>query len=386
MDYTKQPLTFKARKALRYVRLYGPGRTLVKVRSQYHMARSYEQLPPEPRVPTPGKHVGLLGCGKFAFAQIAYYLSKDYGQVLRGAMDVEIARAASLFQRYDLDYYTDDAARVIEDPAVDIVFIASNHASHAEYAIAALEQGKHVHIEKPHVVSDDQLRRLCSAMRTTSGSVALGFNRPLSRIGREIHARLGSQEGAAMLSWFIAGHELDADHWYHREEEGGRILGNLCHWTDFVLRLVPSGRRYPILVTPTRTEQADCDIAVTYTFADGTIAAITFSAKGHTFEGVKERFAAHRGDVLLTMDDFRTLTVDIGPERHRIVQPFRDHGHRAALHNSYALTGRDGRSGEAASVDYVWETGDLFLRTREALERRETVTVEPYRADLACVI
>ncbi len=382
MDYAKQPLTFKARKALRYVRLYGPSRTLVKVRSQYHMARRYEQLPREPAGAAPGKHVGLLGCGKFAYAQIAYFLSKDYGNVLRGAMDVEIARAASLFERYNLDYYTDEAARVIEDPAIDVVFIASNHASHAEYAIAALEQGKHVHIEKPHVVSDDQLRRLCAAMTTASGKVALGFNRPLSRIGCEIHARLASQEGAAMLNWFIAGHEIEADHWYHREEEGGRILGNLCHWTDFVLRLVPPERRYPILITATRAEQADCDIAVTYTFADGTIAAITFSAKGHTFEGVKERFAAHRGDVLLTMDDFRTLTVDIGPERHRIVRPFRDHGHRAALRNSYALS--DG-GGTAASVQYAWDTGELFLRTREALARRESVIVEPYRADLAGV-
>jgi hypothetical protein len=186
-----------------------------------------------------------------------------------------------------------------------------------------------------------------------------------------------------MLNWFIAGHEIEADHWYHRDAEGGRILGNLCHWTDFVLRLVAPERRYPILITPTRAEQADCDIAVTYTFADGTIAAITFSAKGHTFEGVKERFAAHRGDVLLTMDDFHTLTVDIGAERHRIVQPFRDHGHRAALRNSYALTDRGGRRGEPATVEYVWETGDLFLRTREALERREPVTAESYRASLA---
>ncbi len=186
-----------------------------------------------------------------------------------------------------------------------------------------------------------------------------------------------------MLNWFIAGHEIEADHWYHREEEGGRILGNRCHRTDFVLRLVPRECRYPIVVTPTRAEQADCDIAVTYTFGDGTIAAITFSATGHTFEGVKERFAAHRGDVLLTMDDFRTLTVDIGPERHQVVQPFRDHGHRAALRNSYALTDRGGRGGEAASIDYVWETGELFLRTRDALERNRAVTVEPYPAAVA---
>jgi hypothetical protein len=39
MDYTKQPLAFKLRKALRYARLYGPGRTWMKVRGQYHMQK-----------------------------------------------------------------------------------------------------------------------------------------------------------------------------------------------------------------------------------------------------------------------------------------------------------------------------------------------------------
>ena len=245
--------------------------------------------------PPNGRHVGIVGCGKFAFAQIAFYLRKNFGDVIYGAMDVEIARAASLYEKYGLAYYTDDAAQLIADPNVDTVFIASNHASHAEYAIAALEAGKTVHIEKPHVVTEDQLRRLCAAMAASPGRVALGFNRPVSEIGLEIKRALDSQPGSLMLNWFVAGHEIAKDHWYFRDEEGGRVLGNLCHWTDFVYRLVPSENRFPITINPTRAEAADADIAVTYIFGDGSIAAITFSAKGHAFEGVIERFSAHRG-------------------------------------------------------------------------------------------
>src|ERR1044072_9354443 len=227
-------------------------------------------------------------------------------------MDVDIHRAASLYEKYGASYYTDDADKVINDPAVDIIFIASNHASHAEYAIKALEAGKSVHIEKPHVVNDDQLLRLCSTMLESKGKVALGFNRPNSRLGREIKRHLDSQTGAAMLNWFIAGHELPPGHWYFDEEEGGRVLGNLCHWTDFVFQMMSPERRYPILIRPTHAEQSDCDIAVTYPFGDGSIAAITFSAKGPTFEGVRERFAAHRGNVLISMDDFKELVGEVG--------------------------------------------------------------------------
>ena len=41
MDYTKQDLKFKIKKALRYIRLYGVSGTLVKMRGQYHMKRWY---------------------------------------------------------------------------------------------------------------------------------------------------------------------------------------------------------------------------------------------------------------------------------------------------------------------------------------------------------
>jgi predicted dehydrogenase len=378
MDYTRQPLLFKARKALRYVRLYGSRRTRVKAESHYHMKKRYPVLPAARRAADPGKHVAILGCGKYAFAQIAYYLRKNFGDVIYGAMDVDIERAASLYETYNLVTYTDDAEELIADPAVDIVFVASNHASHAEYAIAALRAGKAVHIEKPHVVTAAQLRRLCVAMEQSDAPVALGFNRPLSRIGREIASCLAAEDGPSMLNWFIAGHELPADHWYFREEEGGRILGNLCHWTDFVLRLVPHEHRYPIEVNPTRAAKADSDIAVTYTFGDGTIAAITFSAKGHTFEGVKERFAAHRGNTLITMDDFKTLDVQVVERRRRTRQRHRDHGHEELIRSSYLLSRGQGAP---ASTEYVWETGELFLKTREALERSERLTLAPFDRD-----
>jgi predicted dehydrogenase len=376
LDYTKTPLNFRLRKAARYVRLYGPSRTLVKIRSQYHMNRRYSTLPKlAPSAATDSaRHVGILGCGKFAYSVIAYHVTQRHPGTLRGAMDIDVNRAASLAERYGLAYYTDDSAKVIEDPSIDLVYIASNHASHADYAVRCLEQGKHVHIEKPHVVSYEQLTRLCTAMTTAEGRVGIGFNRPESPFGRTIAQALAAQEGAGMYNWFVAGHEIPPGHWYYRPEEGGRVLGNLCHWTDFVLRLVPREVRYPIEILPARAELSDSDISVSYVFGDGSIASITFSAKGHAFEGVRERFAAHKGEVLIALDDFMVLSLERGEHKSRKKLLTRDHGHEASVLSSYALT--QGAPGE--SVDYIWETGDLFLRTREALEANEKLTVEPF--------
>jgi predicted dehydrogenase len=378
MDLMSQPLSFRVRKAARYTRLYGPRRTLVKIRGQYHLANTRGT---SGELSSPGSqeaHVGIIGCGGFAYSHIAYYLKKNFGYVMRGAMDVDAARAASLARAYRMHYSTDDARRIFEDPSIDLVFVASNHASHADYAIEALRAGKNVHIEKPHAVSEEQLVRLCRAVRETGGRVALGFNRPGSELGRRTRELLAAQSGPAMLNWFVAGHAIPPDHWYFREEEGGRILGNLCHWTDFTYQMLSASARYPIRIRPTSNRPLDADLVVSYVFGDGSLAAIAFSAKGHTFEGVREHLEAQRGNLLLSLSDFKRLDADIVEHRERRRLLFRDHGHEATIRRSYALSGRAGRAAEGCTVQYLWETGELFLKTKEAVEQGSERVLEPF--------
>ena len=380
MDYTKSPLWFRARKVLRYVRLYGVSRTLAKVRGQYHMKAHYDKLPAcrEPESST--RHVGLIGCGNFPFGNIAYYLSKEVGPVIRGAMDIDPHRAASLAERYGADYHTTDAAKLLADPQIDLVYIASNHASHAEYAIAAIKAGKAVHIEKPHVVNEDQLKRLLAAVEEAERPrINLGFNRPLSPFGKRILETLEGQEGASVINWFVGGHEIDADHWYFHEAEGGRVLGNLCHWSDFTLRMVAAEGRYPIRIIPTRAAASDCDIAVTYVFGDGSIGAITFSAKGHAFEGVRERLNVHKGNVLISLSDFGELVIDDVETKKRYRPWLRQHGQRDAILRSYTMSTRGGNA-DGMDINYVRQTAELFLATRVALEDNQEVVLEAHSA------
>jgi len=349
----------------------------VKIAGQYHMRRQYAIPPRNYRPAAPRAHVGIIGCGSFAFTVIAHYLARNYGRVIRGCMDIDADHAASLCHYYGASYYTTNADELISDAAIDLIFIASNHATHADYAIRALKAGKDVHIEKPHVVRQDQLDALCEAMESGKNRVlSIGYNRTRSKFGTRIRDTLRRENGEIMQNWFIAGHELPAGHWYFSESEGGRVLGNLCHWVEFVYHMMPPERRFPIAVTPIRSSKSDCDIAVGYTFGDGSIAALTFSAKGHTFEGVKERYAAHRGDVLISMDDFQLLRIDDRERTQKIGLRTRDHGHEASICSSYELHEASGKEG--CTVAYVQEVGQLILRTREALEQSRSVTLAAY--------
>lgn len=383
-DYTQAPLLFKVRKAARYVGLYGLSKTLCKIRGQYHMKSQTEfEGPrwdnPACRTPeAPERSVAIIGCGNFAYSNIAYYLRRHNPRFLRAAYDTHGSRALSLCKAYAGARAVADWREILSDPLAKLVFIASNHASHAEYAVACIEAGKHVHIEKPHVVTRDQLDRLVDAMKRFPRSrVFLGFNRPRSRLFGELRTALAAETGPLMINWFIGGHEIPEDHWYFDEREGGRVLGNLCHWTDLTLQLVGMENAFPCTIVPATPRNAKSDFVVTLMFADSSCAAITFSAKGHAFEGVREVLNIHKGDVLANLTDFQTLTIDVVEERRRLRLLHRDHGHEANIVNS--LAGALSADGTGESQEYVFATARLFLAVRESIDTGKPVHLSVQR-------
>jgi predicted dehydrogenase len=369
VDYTESPLAIRIRKAVRYARLYGLARTLSKVEGQYHMKG---RRSPRRRGRNARAHVGIIGCGNFAFTTIAYHLERHAGQVIRGTMDIVPERAESLARRYGGHYATTDAERLLADPDIDLIYVASNHASHAAYAIRALDQGKSVHIEKPHVIDNEQLDRLCEAMERSRGKVRLGFNRPFSPFGQELMALVAQQTGPVTASWFVVGYRLPLDHWYNDPREGGRVLGNICHWTDFAYRLVPPERRYPIDVHPVRA--AD-DHMFCLAFADGSTVSITFAASGDVFEGVREHLGLQRGDLVVDLVDFQRMRVDVRDSTHQRSLRWRNHGHEASVMRSYKMSDRARRRQPSDSASYVRGTAELFLRVQESLISGRRITV-----------
>jgi predicted dehydrogenase len=374
MDYLEQPLSFKIKKVLRYMGMYGFQRTYMKILGQKHMRRTYKTLPHMKGKVKKNKTVGIIGCGNYSFTTIAYFLRKEFGHCIAACMDKDINRAASYASHYKAPIYTDNADVVINNDNIRLIYIASNHATHAEYAIKALEAGKNVYIEKPHVVSVEQLKRLHQAMQKYDGKVFLGFNRPNSGFGKLIRDMLLASGGPAMINWFVVGHYLEPSHWYLRRGEGGRVLGNLCHWTDFTLRLVRNNI-HPITIVPARFDKSDRDMAVNLIFSDGTIAGITFSSQGHTFEGVRESLRIQKGNILVAMDDFKSLEIELMAGKTRVVNYYHDHGHKNNIINAYKNVHQNEAYRRDMEISHIVNTAWLFLNVKEALDKNERIKI-----------
>jgi len=378
VSHLEKSFSYKIRKVLRYITLYGPARTLMKIRGQFHMQRTkdFEGDIFLNKVKTStSRFVGLIGCGNFPYCNSAFYLRKMAPDFLRGTYDLLPQRSLSLCSDYAGAYAARNVDTILQDPEIQLVYIASNHATHAEYAIAALDAGKHVHIEKPHVISQLQLEQLVGAQkRNPRGMVFLGFNRPKSRLFKILKLWLNKEQGPVAINWFVAGHKLPDDHWYYDDAEGSRIAGNVCHWTDLSLQIVGLERAFPCEIRATCPSNSKSDYAISILFADQSLASISFSAKGETFEGVREILNIQRGDVIATLDSFDALKVARGTTTKIYKEFFRDHGHKENLVNSYIAV-RDGDLSRAVSAEYSMATAQLFLACNRAVRDGKVVTV-----------
>lgn len=390
MDYTKSSLKFKILKTLRYLKLYGLSRTLIKIAGQYHMSYKVDDIQGnlwinERIVGAKSNHNGiaLVGCGNFSFSNLAFYLKKRDHNFLLATFDVNMGRAISLARKYKGKFAFRNFKDIITNDDIKLVFIASNHSTHASYAIECINAGKDVHIEKPTVVSYEQLELLTNAAKENpTVKIYQGYNRPKSKLYCLLSQYLAVETGPLMINWFIAGHEIEDNHWYFNEEEGGRILGNLCHWSDLTLELVGYENAFPCKIKNLSPKNSKSDFVISIEFNDKSCAAITFSAKGHTFEGVREILNIHKGNLLGILRDFHSLELDILERKLFKKLLFRDHGHQNNV--IYSYNGSVLNKNQGVTLQGLSATSLLTLKIKESVDKGIDLTLSKEEVQNYC--
>jgi len=102
---------------------------------------------------------GVLAPG-FIAGLFAGTLHRNTDQRIVAVASRSAARAEAFATLHDIPSHVDDYRRLVEDPHVDIVYIAAPHSEHARLAILALDAGKHVLVEKPIASSAAEAREI----------------------------------------------------------------------------------------------------------------------------------------------------------------------------------------------------------------------------------
>lgn len=123
----------------------------------------------------PSLNFALIGCGVIGRKR-AMALVQIPGAALHRTCDLDAARAADLARMVAGCGTATDFRAVIADPKVHAVIVATLNASLAPIALAAVQAGKHVLVEKPGALNAGQMRAIRDSAKASGVRVRLGYN------------------------------------------------------------------------------------------------------------------------------------------------------------------------------------------------------------------
>jgi predicted dehydrogenase len=106
---------------------------------------------------------GIVGCGDVTEVKSGPAFNQVAGSRLVAVMRRDAARAADYARRHGVPRWYDDAARLIADPEVNAVYVATPPSSHRLYTVMAAEAGKPVYVEKPMATRHGECREMIAA-------------------------------------------------------------------------------------------------------------------------------------------------------------------------------------------------------------------------------
>ena len=267
--------------------------------------------------------VGWIGAGAFSTGTLLPAF-RDAGferfVAVATASGVSARRAA---ERHGFEKAVSGAVAIIDDPDVSLVVIATPHDVHAELAQRALSAGLDVWCEKPLALACDELDEVDKAWRDSGRQLTLGFNRRWAPAVLAAQRAVAGVKTPKLLVYRIAAGRVPDGHWYADRRQGGRALGEVCHFVDTAQALVGADIEGAVAVVGRDASQGSDDMVVALRFADGSVAAIAYGSSPPV--SGKERIEVLAGPHQVIIDDYRSVCVD----GHTFWKGRQDKGHRA---------------------------------------------------------
>jgi polar amino acid transport system substrate-binding protein len=282
----------------------------------------------------PAGSIGLavIGAGGFAADTLLPAIAAAGDFALRAVVTQRSATAAKVAQEFGAALASTDPATALSDPAVDAVVIATRHDSHARLALAALEAGKHVFLEKPMAIRRDELAALRDRALASDRVFTIGYNRRYAPLSIAVRDALAAVRGPRAVVYRVNAGAVPAGHWtLDPAVGGGRIVGELCHMLDLLaFWLGPEVVAWSATGLPGAPTAQDVAVSLRFRDPSGTehlasLAYLTSGAKALA----KEWIEVHAGGGSLRLEDFAKLEAH-GLGRDTDLRRS-DKGHRAEI-------------------------------------------------------
>lgn len=271
--------------------------------SEMTPARSVEVPRKKPAIASAkADSVGWIGCGAFA-RSVLIPAAKGAGLRLVAVASEHGLSARAAAEKFGFETVCSSPDDVFARDDVGAVFITSPHATHADLVCGALRAGKHVFVEKPLAIRLDEVEQISRALDESDAMVMVGFNRRFSPFAVEARRALAGA-GPFSFHYRVNAGRAPADHWVRDPAEGGRFIGEVCHFVDLVASLAGGPLEEVFAVSPRFDPAGDVeDIQMTLRFSDGTSGAITYLTSNDAPVS-KEHLQIWGPNQVIDLDDF----------------------------------------------------------------------------------
>ncbi len=179
--------------------------------------------------------LGVVGCGGFGLFALQHFTQVP-GVTLAGIAGTHRPAAVAAAARFGVEC-VDDIDHLLKRADVDMVYIATPPFLHFPQAMAALQAGKHVIVEKPLALSVAQADELVAVARQRDrllvANLMQRYNPLFDAVRRLVDARLLGDFLHGSFENYASDENLSADHWFwERDKSGGIFIEHGVHFFD----------------------------------------------------------------------------------------------------------------------------------------------------------
>ena len=284
---------------------------------------------------------GVIGAGNFTSATILPCFAKTPASLKYIASSGGLT-ATTLARKFSIGNATSDYQVILKDDEVDTVVITTRHDLHAPMVVEALNAGKHVFVEKPLALNNEELDAIISAYSALSTSsfladqpsshqakpiVMVGFNRRFAPLALKMKELIGDSVTPVNIVATMNAGAIPPDGWVHDPDVGGgRIIGEACHFIDLCSYLAGSRVKAVCMnALGLNPDETTDNASVLLKYENGSNAVINYFANGSK-SYAKERVEVFSQQKVLVMDNWRKL-LGYGFGKFKSMSSTQDKGH-----------------------------------------------------------
>jgi len=329
---------------------------------------SLPRIPARPTRSRASVNIAFIGAGSYAMSHLLPNIPSNKAIALKGILTAAGTNTKTVADRYGFEFCTAIEEEILDAEDIDTVFVATWHNSHAEYVSKCLRAGKNVFVEKPLALTLEQLEEIREAYESklagrTAPAAMVGYNRRFSPLTEIARSRLGT--GPMSMIYRINAGPIPPGTWIQdRDIGGGRIIGEVCHFIDYLMFICGSRPLKVFTVAMSDPQNQEDTITISLAFENGSIGSISYFANGAK-SLPKEYIELHRAGNTAIIRDFKEIEV-LGtgkPYRKKLLA--QNKGQKAMISRFLDAI----RTGNPTPITFE----ELYLGTRATLKATESL-------------